>query len=1632
MTKGRVKKAVLGLVLVCAMVLGMVQTSFAMNGPAEEDPVIAREDPVISGKAAVISRFERPSPVYWEFVEPGTALKDTGLPTTVRAVFDLETFEITADDFEQARPGTDPADGSASDDFYYYGYLAEDPEEKYAADERVVYHVFITDPVSEDETYTTEYRVYGSAGTVEDAWFTCDAEGVIDGVILDVPVTWSGEYDGETDGAYVFEGNVEDYAYEGEAPTAEIIVSSELYNDSESEEDAEFGEEKEPEEEAETGEEEETEEAYEIVPFSSAATRSSDSDMESAVNQAISSSGGKLSNTSGTASSWGMYVNSIFWYKGWEEFAWTPHEALRTDLAAWTGVSANRNGNPATEPTAYPTFDGKTYLVYSGEQLQYALETIHAWTGDYVIELACDIDLNGQSWYWTGGSTGNTGIALQRGCNLTINGNGFGIYNMCQYNGYGFFADYYNLTMNDVTFYTAKMVTNQQYSGVIGQTSENSGNGGTPTYTRHFDNVDVSDCLIACTNTTTTAAGSDGDCYISPFTAWSRNVYRIEYTGTPAADVRAHSVNNCSVNDCYVYGCNHVNGFSCGASQSEVTNCFSQGNLICGTGYHSAGFVSCNVIYSDFDSCFTANDFYGTTDVSGFISLSGNCTLTNCYSTGKVEGYRRVGGFCVSCSNGNEYGVNTTTDCYSTALVSLRNDGTYLGGFYAESSFVAKGTDETTRDPLTTTTAYHMTNCYAAGEVGNTNTDMSGPVNIGGFISSYGGMQREDNGHNYADGKRLDAFSYCYYDKQTTAMRGWLAGDVNTEMYSGSSVSNSLGKDAEGNSDSIIGVLTTETDKEGSGLADGTLPTHFSGNTWIARTNYYPQLAVFANAGAGTWGSEKAALVQAYSLASVSTVLLDTWDTGYDWDAYGIRSTGDELSYNRSYTSDFKGNQYTYDTVRDIISDFTATGDGNMYTYMIVNGTDGKGAYSEIVQQTVYDQHVPGVGDQSGTYTGSVEIRNGDGSLYSGDINEPGVEWYRIARTTGGQTGWRPIRLIAYMHINAGDDRIYDEGDQQKLKNGDLYDHRDDVKLTVMNSLPENLVVGWQDNVAWSKALTGGYPATDDYYEVAVGPQRNSTTYSYAGATRLWTEIWTAKPWTGEISADSGGSTKKYTDEKGNEWQEYYSIEVTGKDAQTSDLEERTWNGYEPHLVTSDGSASSTYIVSYYWMLDDGRYVNDYKIIILEAKHDVTIQVKNYYDVADGSMENSFNSEALQIGAGIAAYEDESKGTPYALSASASSYESTKENHNDSKDIDSGTNVTFGWKRAETGKNYILKKIQIDYEPEKTNSGGTAVIELAGKNILDLLEMGQTDVDIDVAFETVIYKRYDGTAADAGQKDDEFLDRDYRETLADVEVTLTYTIYYDKDEGLYTLTLNKFSNYLKDPTDHDDPDGIQIKSVNGIAYADSVVMTDEQFCDVTVTLWVAEGTDLDLVKFRDNDLTDASYTTSADGEKILTDETIAGFDKLAGATFALYKEEDVNTVADPPAPKAEAEPVCIYETDENGWLQFTRLEEEATYYIFETKPPKGYNLLSPGYWTVTVHKVTSGDGDTTWIFNIGGGEHYLGNYTDDDGTRLAVYIGNTQIDTLPNTGGEGAWLFLMLGVMVAGGSLIIVRRRRRS
>ncbi len=1673
-------RAVIAVLLVLCTTVSLV--SYA--APAAEDTV-------------KIQRLERLNPVYWAYVEPGTALEDTGLPETLRAVFDLSEFDLDAEDFVQTEPEADMSDGYPMYDYYSYGYVRPDNSaELYAAGEPAIYSVYYDDPENPGTVGEIEYRIYGSIADYDPCWFTCDEEGNIGGVVQTVEVTWDGEYDGDTEGTYDLTGELEEgVTCLGEDPYAEIIVTESA--DEEENEVVEIGGESVSEAAILNGYSQDMNETGTAISENDATAEDSESTnseeeksgietlnyederVEKVMTQAMElymPSIVSVENPTGTSSSsWADYVNTIWWNKAYLEFEWT-------DTTGMSGVSNWSNGTADLSSTT--SGNTITYTVTSGDQFRATLVEIQnadSNTGiSYVVEIQTDINLRGYTYNWTG-------IDIT-GKNVTIHGNDHIIYNFGQYNGVGFFKDYDTLTITDLTFETAKMITlNDQtsvecrdgvgaingyhsYAGILGRTLDRAGENP-----RTFDNVNVNDSLIAClyapgqatiemndanperttygmtggeTGTTDAAEAAGGyDCYVSPFTSWSSNVYVTQAAvdgGTSSHEVIStsddiHSVTACSVNNCYVYGGNHVNGFSAGASNSTVKYCYSQGNLICGTGRHSAGFVSCNVIYSDFSDCFAANEFYGTYDVAGFVALSACCNFNRCYSTGKVEGYHHVGGFAVSVANVDEWGQSYINDCYSTALVSLRSGDESaschdLAGFYCQSEYMRVVANSGTT-ACESTTAYQISNSYAAGEVGNFDTDNTdkkgiGYTNVGGFISSYASTQRSNSEHTKYLNYCTDSFDNCFYDKQTTAMREWIAGDINTNTFEYSAYNYQGMTNLAG----VTGVLTTTTEKAGTGLASGEKgDSGYTGlgSNWVETDEHYPQLIDFNNATATQYGSqEKADLVKAYSRASTATVFLDTWDTGYDWDEYGVRSST-ENSYNRTLESllknwggqtyadgNYKGYEYTYDTVREIISDFTVTGDA--YFSFMINSSSGLGATTTL-EQTTLSQHKAGVGLDGDDVTEASVYINNRGSY--GTVNEPGVQWYEISESGDlGQVGYRPIRLIAYMYIDAGDDRV----GENKLHTGDIYDHRDDVKLALMSDLASGLVVGWDDDFPWATAYTGGYPDSDSYFEVLAD---NLNEFSYAGSTRLWTEIWVAKEY--DDGSDSGEPAKLsttnpdspsganpdnvYVDEDGNRWQEDYAVAVTGDTAEQSLLEEQTWNGERMFKSTSDGSANDTYIVSYYYMLADGRYINDYKVISLEDLHDTTIQVKNYYDETyeNGSINNSANSEALDIGGGIADYEDEVDGKMYEMSGSATDIVETK-------DIDSGTNVTFGWQKdEETGENYVLKKIQVDYND--TTTGETLgtwsldVTDIDGYNdLMTYFEDGNDEFTIKVTFETTVYEYYD--PEDTDEHGDHYETGTYRESIEEVTAWLTYKISYDN--GTVTLTLDKFSDFYDNDYEngYDSTDGIVInlgtvsdpdEAANLLNYA----TLDDLFCDVTVTLWVAEIGDIPVYKIDSYGVPDGTQNGGS-----LT--SLNNIKLLDGAGFAIYAAEDITVNADGTLTiKDGAEPVSYgatadltQNTDavlevEDGLIIFNNLEESNVYYIIETNAPSGYELLNPNWWQVTLGGNQDAAENYLTYQVTGGGSWYLytETVTDEDGavtSYTAAFIPNTRTSVM--------------------------------
>ncbi|WP_205692743.1 right-handed parallel beta-helix repeat-containing protein [Lacrimispora amygdalina] len=74
-------------------------------------------------------------------------------------------------------------------------------------------------------TYLDEYRTYGSLNGGAPAWYACDENGTVTGVVIEIPVTWiSDDYDKDTPGTYTFTAQVSDYSYTGELPYALVTV----------------------------------------------------------------------------------------------------------------------------------------------------------------------------------------------------------------------------------------------------------------------------------------------------------------------------------------------------------------------------------------------------------------------------------------------------------------------------------------------------------------------------------------------------------------------------------------------------------------------------------------------------------------------------------------------------------------------------------------------------------------------------------------------------------------------------------------------------------------------------------------------------------------------------------------------------------------------------------------------------------------------------------------------------------------------------------------------------------------------------------------------------------------------------------------------------------------------------------------------------------------------------------------------------------------------------------------------------------------------------------------------------------------------------------------------------------------
>ena len=145
---------------------------------------------------------------------------------------------------------------------------------------------------------------------------------------------------------------------------------------------------------------------------------------------------------------------------------------------------------------------------------------------------------------------------------------------------------------------------------------------------------------------------------------------------------------------------------------------------------------------------------------------------------------------------------------------------------------------------------------------------------------------------------------------------------------------------------------------------------------------------------------------------------------------------------------------------------------------------------------------------------------------------------------------------------------------------------------------------------------------------------------------------------------------------------------------------------------------------------------------------------------------------------------------------------------------------------------------------------------------------------------------------------------------------------------------------------------------------------------------------------------------------------------LEGVQFKLYKIGQIN---DDGLPREDESAVITGATDEDGILLLGGLEENTSYYLYETEALPGYNMLTAPVIITTV-------GPNTINASLHGAPldcQKVKDSNNNDVWEITIY--NSTGYELPSTGGPGTNLIYLIGFMLTGiaGAGLVMRKRRR-
>ena len=101
------------------------------------------------------------------------------------------------------------------------------------------------------------------------------------------------------------------------------------------------------------------------------------------------------------------------------------------------------------------------------------------------------------------------------------------------------------------------------------------------------------------------------------------------------------------------------------------------------------------------------------------------------------------------------------------------------------------------------------------------------------------------------------------------------------------------------------------------------------------------------------------------------------------------------------------------------------------------------------------------------------------------------------------------------------------------------------------------------------------------------------------------------------------------------------------------------------------------------------------------------------------------------------------------------------------------------------------------------------------------------------------------------------------------------------------------------------------------------------------------------------------------------------------------------------------------------------LDDAVDYYLYETKAPAGYNLMTePVHFVISASYAADGSNYTSVTVTVGAAAA---------SDTLSANVVNKSGSTLPETGGIGTTIFYVLGsLLVVGAGVVLITRKRMS